>query len=83
MFFNGARGKARDFNWHNVIGSWCAIPLFIVVLSALPISFGWFNSFVYRVVGETPPASPAQQQLLDAVEAYFAKKQAAARPWAG
>ncbi|MFN4118006.1 phenylacetic acid degradation protein [Acidovorax sp.] len=31
----------------------------------------------------TPPASPAQQQLLDAVEAYFAKKQAAARPWAG
>ena len=60
VFFNGARGKARDFNWHNVIGSWCAIPLFIVVFSALPISFGWFNTFVYRAVGETPPASPAR-----------------------
>jgi uncharacterized iron-regulated membrane protein len=61
VFFNGAtRGKARDFNWHNVIGSWCAIPLFVVVLSALPISFGWFNTFIYRVVGETPPAGPAR-----------------------
>jgi len=56
LFKPGARGKARDFNWHNVIGSWCAVPLFIVVLSAVPISFGWFNALVYRAVGETPPA---------------------------
>jgi uncharacterized iron-regulated membrane protein len=56
VFFNPvARGKARDFNWHHVIGSWCAVPLFIVVLSAMPISFGWFNALVYRAVGETPP----------------------------
>jgi uncharacterized iron-regulated membrane protein len=56
LFNAGARGKARDFNWHNVIGSWCVVPLFIVVLSAMPISFGWFNALVYRAVGETPPA---------------------------
>jgi uncharacterized iron-regulated membrane protein len=56
LFNPGARGKARDFNWHNVIGSWCAVPLFIVVLSAMPISFGWFNALVYRAVGEAPPA---------------------------
>src|SRR5688500_9331886 len=55
LFKAGARGKARDFNWHNVIGSWCALPLFLVVLSALPISFGWFNALVYRAVGEAPP----------------------------
>jgi len=55
LFSPRARGKARDFNWHNVIGSWCAIPLFIVVLSAMPISFGWFNALVYRAVGEAPP----------------------------
>lgn len=30
-----------------------------------------------------PPASAAQQQLLEAVDACFAKRQAAARPWAG
>jgi uncharacterized iron-regulated membrane protein len=55
LFKPGARGKARDFNWHNVIGSWCAVPLFIIVLSAMPISFGWFNALVYRAVGEAPP----------------------------
>jgi uncharacterized iron-regulated membrane protein len=59
VFFNRrANGRARDFNWHNVIGSWCAIPLFVVVLCAMPISFGWFNAFVYRAVGEEPPQRP-------------------------
>jgi uncharacterized iron-regulated membrane protein len=48
--------KARDFNWHNVIGIWSAVPLFIVVLSAVPISFPWASDLVYRVVGEDPPA---------------------------
>ena len=55
LFNPAARGKARDFNWHNVIGSWCVVPLFIVVLSAMPISFAWFNALVYRAVGEAPP----------------------------
>jgi uncharacterized iron-regulated membrane protein len=48
--------KARDFNWHNVIGAWSAIPLFIVVLTAVPISFPWASALVYRAVGEEPPA---------------------------
>lgn len=57
MLFNGRlRGKARDFNWHNVIGSWSAVPLFIVVFSAVPISFPWANAAVYRVMGEPVPA---------------------------
>ena len=60
LFNAAARGKARDFNWHNVLGSWCAVPLFIVVLTALPISFGWFNTLVYRAVGEATPEPPAR-----------------------
>ena len=55
LFNPRVRGKARDFNWHNVIGSWCAVPLFIVVLCAMPISFAWFNALVYRAAGEAPP----------------------------
>jgi uncharacterized iron-regulated membrane protein len=56
--FNGRlRGKARDFNWHNVIGSWSAVPLFIVVFSAVPISFPWANAAVYRVMGDRVPAA--------------------------
>ena len=56
MLFSGRlRGKARDFNWHNVIGVWSCVPLFIVVLTAMPISFPWANALVYRSVGEDVP----------------------------
>jgi uncharacterized iron-regulated membrane protein len=50
--------KARDFNWHNVIGVWSAIPLAIVVAGAVPISFPWASNLVYRIAGDTPPAAP-------------------------
>jgi uncharacterized iron-regulated membrane protein len=55
LFRGGLRGKARDFNWHNVIGIWSAVPLAIIVATAAPISFPWANALVYRAVGETPP----------------------------
>lgn len=55
-FKRGLLGKARDFNWHNVIGFWCCVPLFIVVLSGVVISFPWASNLVYRAAGETPPA---------------------------
>ena len=50
------RGPARNFNWHNTIGFWSAIPLFIVVISATVISYTWAGNLVYRLVGENPPA---------------------------
>ena len=56
-FRRGLPSKARDFNWHNVIGFWSAGPLFIVVLSAVVISYTWAGNLVYRIVGETPPAA--------------------------
>lgn len=55
-FRRGLPGKARDFNWHNVIGFWTCVPLLLIVLSATVISFPWMSNLVYRVVGETPPA---------------------------
>lgn len=55
-FRRGLSGKARDFNWHNVIGIWSAIPLAIVVASATVISYPWATALVYRMHGETPPA---------------------------
>ena len=61
-FRRGLSSKARDFNWHNTIGFWSAVPLFIVVLSAVVISYTWAGNLVYRIVGETPPAPRANQQ---------------------
>jgi uncharacterized iron-regulated membrane protein len=61
LFNRTTTAKARDFNWHNVIGVWSAIPLFVVVLSALPISFPWANALVYRAVGEEPPVQRGRE----------------------
>ncbi|HYP17069.1 MAG TPA: PepSY-associated TM helix domain-containing protein [Opitutus sp.] len=51
-------GKARDFNWHNTIGLWCAPVLIVLTLTAVPISYRWGNNLVYRLVGESPPQQP-------------------------
>jgi uncharacterized iron-regulated membrane protein len=58
-FRAGLRSRARDFNWHNTIGFWCCIPLFIVVLSATVISYRWSSNLVYRIAGEEPPRAAA------------------------
>jgi uncharacterized iron-regulated membrane protein len=55
-FKGGLRGKARDFNWHNTIGFWSAIPLAIVVAGGVVISYPWATGLVYRAYGEAPPA---------------------------
>jgi uncharacterized iron-regulated membrane protein len=55
-FRGGLAAKARDFNWHNVIGIWSAVPLAIVIAGAVPISYPWASNLVYRMVGDTPPA---------------------------
>lgn len=55
-FKRGMPSKARDFNWHNVIGFWCCVPLFIVVLAGVVISYPWASNLVFRAAGEAPPA---------------------------
>jgi uncharacterized iron-regulated membrane protein len=60
-FRRGLPAKARDFNWHNTIGFWSAVPLFIVVLSAVVISYTWAGNLVYRIAGEAPPTPRANQ----------------------
>jgi len=54
-FKRGLPGKARDFNWHNTIGFWSAVPLFVIVASGVVMSYPWANALVYRMVGEDPP----------------------------
>jgi uncharacterized iron-regulated membrane protein len=55
-FRRGLPSGARDFNWHNTLGFWSAIPLAIVVYSGVVISYPWASNSVYRLVGEAPPA---------------------------
>jgi uncharacterized iron-regulated membrane protein len=49
------RGKARDFNWHNAIGLWCAPVLIVLTATAMPISYRWAGDLIYKITGNTPP----------------------------
>lgn len=93
LFRSGLKGKARDFNWHNVIGFWSAIPLFFVVLGALVISYPWATNLVYRLAGSEPPAqkaparaagdpaSPFSASNLDGVNAAWAQAERQVSGW--
>jgi uncharacterized iron-regulated membrane protein len=55
LFQGQLTGRARDFNWHNVIGLWTAAPLAVIVASGAVISYPWASDLVYRLAGEKPP----------------------------
>lgn len=61
LFRRGVSGRARDFNWHNVVGFWCAPVLVVLTFSGLAISFPKTYDVIYAVTGMTrpPAAAPA------------------------
>lgn len=69
VFRSGLRGKARDFNWHNVIGIWSMVPLIIVIASGVVISYAVASAAVGRLVGwDAPPAVMAPSPTARAPE---------------
>jgi uncharacterized iron-regulated membrane protein/flavodoxin len=48
-------GKARDWNWHNVIGFWSSSVLVVLTLTAAVMSYPWANDLLYTVTGSEPP----------------------------
>jgi uncharacterized iron-regulated membrane protein len=67
LWFNGAKGRARDWNWHNVYGFWFLPVLIVLTATGLVISYRWASDLTYRVVGESPPvgAGPAAAPAAD------------------
>ena len=61
-FVRDARGRARDWNWHNVFGFWSLPVLFVLTATGVVLSYSSVNDFVFRLTGDTPPsaARPAQ-----------------------
>ena len=54
-FRRGLAGRARDFNWHNVIGFWSAVPLAVIVWSGATISYQWAADLVHLAAGDARP----------------------------
>jgi uncharacterized iron-regulated membrane protein len=59
-FRGGLPSKARDFNWHHVIGYWSLVPLAVIVWSGVVIGYPWASDLTFRMAGEAPPARPGQ-----------------------
>jgi uncharacterized iron-regulated membrane protein len=57
LFRRGLRGKARDFNWHNVIGFWCAPVIVVLTATGMVISYTWASNLVYTITGSPRPAA--------------------------
>ena len=56
LFNSRLTGKARDWNWHNVIGFWSSSVLVVLTLTAAVMSYPWANDLLYTLTGSEPPA---------------------------
>jgi uncharacterized iron-regulated membrane protein len=85
-------GKARDYNWHHVLGIWSVLPLAVIVASATVFYYEWANDAVYRAFGEQPPpqgrgaagapaAWPASARVAGQLDALAAQAATAVQGW--
>lgn len=56
-------GKVRDFNWHNSLGFWAAIPLALVIASAAFISFRWPGQWLDVALGNEREKVAAREAM--------------------
>lgn len=63
---NQLRGRARDWNLHNVAGVWLAIPLLTISLTGTIMAYGWANDLLYRAAGSPTPKAAEERQATPA-----------------
>lgn len=93
-FRRGLKGKARDFNWHNVIGFWSLPVLLVLTASGAVISYKWASNLVFTLSGSpvpnaqgpnaSPPVpvpTPAPGTTPQALDAQFAVAMKQAKAW--
>jgi len=55
--------KARYFNWHTVLGFWCAPVLMVLALSGLVLAFPWANRLLQEAAGTPLPPVAARPEM--------------------
>ncbi len=71
VFRSKVKGRARDYNWHTVIGFWSSLVLIVLTVTASVISYQWAGNLLYTITGnEVPkpqaaaPNQPAEQPFI-------------------
>ena len=54
------KGKARNFNWHTVIGFWSSLVLIILTLTGTVISYQWASNLIFTLTGNEVPQQQQQ-----------------------
>ena len=62
MFRGGLQGRAREWNWHNVIGIWTVFPLLFIVVTGVIISYPWASNLLFKLTGSQPPVRGWRQE---------------------
>jgi len=55
------KGRARDWNWHNLAGFWSAPLLLMIAVTGAIMFYPWANKLLFNAVGEQPPAKRENQ----------------------
>jgi uncharacterized iron-regulated membrane protein len=61
LFRRGVKGRARDWNVHNTVGLWTALPLLVIVLTATVESYPWANKLLYKLAGTSSAPGGSQE----------------------
>ncbi|HEY7209660.1 MAG TPA: PepSY-associated TM helix domain-containing protein [Bryobacteraceae bacterium] len=90
FFRRGLSGRAMWWNLHNVAGIWSTIPLFLIVLTGVIMSYTWANNLLFRAAGSQPPvrsAGPEQRRSpharadLNALDMLFERAKSQVPGW--
>ncbi len=79
LFSTRLRGKARDWNWHNVIGFWSSAVLVVLTLTAAVMSYPWANDLLYTITGSEPPPRRTEGPASEPVQGARARARGEAR----
>jgi uncharacterized iron-regulated membrane protein len=70
-------GHARDFNWHNSLGFWFALPLAIIIATGAFFSFRWPGQYLDIALGSAQEQEAARKAIAEARAARAAARDAA------
>lgn len=84
------KGRARDWNWHNVAGVWLGVPLLLISATGTIMAYPWANALLFRAAGQTAPvrmhrppkdAAPLDARMYPQLDTAIAAAQASTSGW--
>lgn len=59
-------GQVRDFNWHNSLGFWFAVPLALIIATGAFFSFRWPGQYLDIALGSEKERAAAREAIAEA-----------------